>query len=139
MDFKIDTAAGRCKWLCLIVVGLWVPSAAAAMHFYGSAGVQATLVSAICCLAAGCLTFRVVEGAPGTRVQAFAVLIGTLIRGGFALAAVAIMQLLLNLTYDNYLIWLALFYLISLTVETLLLVRFKAPAGDGGDGRKSLP
>ena len=59
-------------------------------------------------------------------------MIGTLIRGAFALVAVGIMQFLLRLPYENYLIWLSLFYLFSLAVETGLLVRWKSKVAGSG-------
>jgi hypothetical protein len=55
-------------------------------------------------------------------MQAFAVLFGTIIRGVFALVGVAVMHFVLGLAYENYLIWLAVFYLVALALETALMI-----------------
>jgi hypothetical protein len=138
MEFKVDTTVNRCKWLSLALTALWLPVCGAAFHFYGTAGVVAATVSAVCCLVAGCITFWTVSGASQSRLQAFAVLIGTLIRGAFALVAVGIMQFLLGLTLENYLVWLSLFYLFSLAMETGLLVRWKSKGAGSGPGQTRL-
>jgi hypothetical protein len=51
------------------------------------------------------------------------VLLGTLIRAVFAFMGALAMDILLGLTPMNYLVWLALFYLISLAVETALMMK----------------
>ena len=122
MAFRTDSLAHRCKWLTLAIAGLWLVAVLPARHFFGIAGIEAASVSAISCLLGGCLTFWFVSRLTQPQMQAFAVLLGTGIRGIFALVAALVMQFSLELPHENYLIWLGLFYLVSLALETVLMV-----------------
>jgi hypothetical protein len=106
---------------------LWLLAAVPARYFFGTAGIAASSVSAATCLVGGWVTFWFAAHAKGARLQAFAVLSGTLIRGSFALAGALVMQFLLGLAQENYLIWLGLFYLTSLALETVMMLG--SPAG----------
>lgn len=122
MSIRTDTLGGRCTWLALAMGGLWLLTVVPARHLFGGGGVEATIVSALACLFAGWLTFWLATRLAQPRMQAFGVLLGTIIRGIFALLAAFVMQFVLELPYENYLIWLAIFYLASLGVETALLL-----------------
>lgn len=122
MHFHADTLASRCRWLALVLGGLWVLAVFPARHFFGAAGVVASSVSAASCLFAGWLTFWLALRLSRPRMQAFGVLGGTIVRGVFAFVAAFFMQFLLGIPYENYLIWLGLFYLASLAAETALLL-----------------
>ena len=126
MHLKADSLGERCKWLTLAVAGLWIVTVVPAHYWFGISGVQATVVSAVSCLAGGWLTFWFATRFTQPRVQALAVLFGTGIRGLFALVGGLVMQFLLHIGSDNYLIWLALFYLATLALETALVMK---PAG----------
>jgi hypothetical protein len=128
MQLKIDTLGQRCQWLGLAIGGVWLLTVPPARYFFGIAGIEASAVSAACCLLAGWLTFLFVARARQPRLQAFAVLLGTLFRGVFALLGALVMQYLLGLTFDNYLIWLSVFYLVALALETFFLLRSPARA-----------
>jgi hypothetical protein len=123
MYFKTDTLGQRCRWLGLAIGGLWLLSVLPARLFFGTAGVEASAVSAGCCLLAGWLTFLFVARVRRPQLQAFAVLLGTVIRGVFALLGALVMQFLLGLSFENYLIWLSIFYLVALALETVFLTR----------------
>jgi hypothetical protein len=69
------------------------------------------------------LTFLFVARVRRPQLQAFAVLLGTVIRGVFALLGALVMQFLLGLSFENYLIWLSIFYLVALALETVFLTR----------------
>jgi len=74
------------------------------------------------------MTFWLASRAAHGRQQAFAVLLGTAIRGVAALLGVLVMQIGLDLAKENYLLWLGLFYLVSLALETVLLTRSRGGA-----------
>src|SRR6516164_11144216 len=120
--FRAVTFESRCLWLAGIEVAVWLLALAPSSYFFGVAGVEAAAVSALACALAGIATFWLVDRTTEPRVQAFAALFGTVIRGAFAALAALVMQFLLGLAYQNYLIWLAVFYLLSLMVETALLM-----------------
>jgi hypothetical protein len=122
MFFRAQTFESRCLWLSGAEAAVWLLTLGPCSYFFGGAGVEATTVSALACALAGIATFWLVARITEPRVQAFAALFGTVIRGSFAALAAIIMQFVLGLTYQNYLIWLAIFYLLSLLVETILLM-----------------
>lgn len=122
MSFRADTPGGRTCWLALGATGLWLVTVVPAHYCFGLSGVEAVTVSAACCLAAGWLTFWLTARLLQPRMQVFGVLLGTGIRGLFALLAAFVMQMVLGLPYQNYLIWLGLFYLATLALETALMV-----------------
>jgi hypothetical protein len=121
MLFRAQTFESRCLWLAGAEVAAWLLTLAPGSYFFGIEGVLAATVSALACLLAGIATFWLVARMTEPRVQPFAALFGTVIRGSFAALAALAMQFLLGLAYQNYLIWLAIFYLLSLVVETVLL------------------
>src|SRR5882724_3210822 len=121
MQPHIDELGYRCKSLAWAIGGVWLLTVVPAWKIYGVAGIEAVAVSAFSCLAAGCVTFALVAFASQPRQQAFSVLLGTIVRALFALLGALVMHVLLGLTRENYLVWLVLFYLISLAVETVLM------------------
>ena len=122
MQFCLDTFGGRCRMLAVVICALWLLATGPAWHYFGNPGIQAATISAVCCLFAGIVTFRFARGRQ-PRMDAFAVLWGTAFRGVFALLGVFVMQVPLSIAAENYLIWLGLFYLASLALETALLLR----------------
>jgi hypothetical protein len=133
MHFRTETLGNRCTRLTVAIGVLWLLSLVPARHFFGVVGIEAAAVSAVCCLAGGCLTFWLAGRASKPQHQAFAVLLGTGIRGVAALIGVAVMQYVLDLVKENYLVWLGLFYLVSLALETFLMT--KPCAGARGASR----
>lgn len=122
MQLRIDTLRIRCKWLALALGGLWFVAIGPAYHFSGLSGVEAATVSAACCFLAGCLTFWLSARVSRPRIQVFAGLLGTGIRALLAATGALLMQFVLRLPPKDYLVWLGLFYLVSLGVETFLLL-----------------
>ncbi len=121
-NFRADTPGSRSRWLALGTAGLWLVAVVPAHYFFGAAGIEAASVSALCCLVAGWLTFSLAARLSEPRMQVFGALLGTIIRGLFALLAAFVMQIVLGLPYQDYLIWLGLFYLATLALETALMV-----------------
>jgi len=122
MQLRSLNFGSRCRLLGLAVVALWLLASVPAWHYFGAQGVQSVSVSAACCLLAGITTFRFARGRQ-PRQDAFTVLWGTMFRGLFALVGAFIMQVPLGIGYENYLIWLGLFYLVTLALETALLMQ----------------
>jgi hypothetical protein len=129
MQIRTDTLGRRCQWLGAGIGALWLLTVLPARHFFGTAGIEAAAVSAVCCLLAGCVTFLFAARFTQPRMQAFAVLFGTAVRGVFALAGALLMQFVLGLVHENYLIWLGVFYLVALALETALML---GPPGNAG-------
>ncbi len=102
--------------------GAWILTFGPARHFFGISGIEAVSVSAASCLLPGWLTFWCASRFKQPRMQALSVLFGTALRVFFALVGVVVMQFLLGLPYENYLIWLGIFYLVALAVETALMI-----------------
>jgi hypothetical protein len=103
--------------------GIWLLVLWPAGFFFGSGGVIAATASAASCFASGCLTFYIANQFTQPRMQAFGALSGTFVRSLFALVTALVMQFLIGLAPENYLIWLALFYMVGLGVETALLMK----------------
>jgi hypothetical protein len=129
MQFRTLTLGSRCTLLALAITALWLLVVLPAQRYFGMAGVEASGVSAVSCLLGGWVTFWLTTRLTQPRMQAVAVLFGTGIRGVFALAGAIVMDGLLGLAPANYLIWLGLFYLVSLALETVLLMK---PTGEAG-------
>ena len=123
MQVRIETLGRRCAWLGLGITALWLLAVGPALRYFGMSGVEATAVSAASCILGGWVTFWFAARLRQPRMQAFAVLFGTAIRAVFALAGAIVMDALLGIARENYLIWLALFYLASLALETVLLLK----------------
>jgi hypothetical protein len=100
----------------------WILSLLPAYLLFGMDGMIATTVSSLSCLAAGAATFYLVGLFVQTRMQAYGVLAGTLVRSVFALVAAIVMQFCFGLAPDNYFVWLGLFYLLALALETVVLM-----------------
>ncbi|HLJ12775.1 MAG TPA: hypothetical protein VKU82_16380 [Planctomycetaceae bacterium] len=107
---------------------MWLLLLLPAQRMFGREGVEAATISAATSLLAGFTTFWLAARTSNPRMQAFVMLFGTAIRGAFAVAGAFVMQFVVELRYENFLIWLGLFYLISLAVETSLLVRSGTPS-----------
>jgi hypothetical protein len=138
MQFRTESLGRRCLGLSAAIGALWLLSLFPARHFFGVAGIEAAAVSAVCCLTGGCLTFWLAARVSRPKHQAFAVLFGTAIRGIAALIGVAVMQYVLDLKQENYLVWLGLFYLVSLALETILMTKPRG-SGRGVDRPDSVP
>jgi hypothetical protein len=112
----------RCGWLAVITLLAWLLAALPAWSLFGGDGLAAAAISAVVCFLPGCIVFRLVAGDSGNLAQIRAVGIGTGLRVVCALGGAAIMDRAMGLPPKNYLIWLGLFYLLTLGVETWLIM-----------------
>jgi hypothetical protein len=124
--FKVETSGEACRLLAAVCAVACVIAVVPAAFVFGPDGIVATIVSAAACLASGCIIFWVVGAVAQPRVQAFAALGGMLVRSVFALVAALGMQFVLGISPDNYLIWLGLFYMLGLAVETVVLLKLQS-------------
>lgn len=112
----------RCGWLAVITLAACLLALIPAWKLYGQDGLMAEVFAAVVCFVPGCIVFRLIEGVSGSQAQIRSVLIGTGLRVVFALAGAAVMDAGLGFAPRNYLLWLGLFYLVTLAVETYLVM-----------------
>jgi hypothetical protein len=129
MQIRTETLPLRCWRLALAIGGLWLLAVIPARSFFGAGSVEAATVSAVCCLTGGCLAFWFAARLSRPRLQTFAVLIATAFRGFCALIGAIVMQVFMELPPETYLIWLGFFYLVSLALETAMMLGPRASSG----------
>jgi hypothetical protein len=117
-------ACQRCGMLTASTLALWVILAGPAYWLADSRGLEGLTISALLCWLPGCVVFFIVgllglgnnQAMPflmGSGLRLFAVLVG----------ALAINQWRADLGVREFLSWLIVFYLVTLVVETLLIVK----------------
>ena len=112
----------RCGWLAVITLAAWLVALLPAWKLFDSDGLVAEAFAAVVCFVPGCIVFRLVDGISGPQAQFRSVLVGTGLRVLSALAGAGVMDGALGLAPKNYLLWLGVFYLVTLAVETYLLM-----------------
>lgn len=115
--------------LGVVVLGVWLAAAVPAWLLAGVAGLEGLAWSAVLCFVPGGITLAAVDRLDERKRPVFGMLLGTGLRlafavwGGFVIA-LARPQLRLREFFG----WLVLFYLITLAVETRLLLRERPTA-----------
>jgi hypothetical protein len=105
-------------------LALWVILAGPAYWLADSRGLEGLTISALLCWLPGCVVFFIVGLLGLGNNQAMAVLMGSGLRMFAVLVGVlAINQWRADLGVREFLSWLIVFYLVTLVVETLLIVR----------------
>jgi len=123
-----ENLGGRCGRLAVAMLAGWMVALIPAVKLFGVDGFAALSFSAIVCYVPGCLIFWGIAGTTQAGAQIRAVVLGTLLRMAFALGGAWVMHGALAIAPRNYLVWLGLFYLISLAVETCLVMPRGRPA-----------
>lgn len=120
-----NTALSRCGVLVAATVGLWVLLVAPAWSLAGRAGIEGLTCAALLCLVPGCVLFVVASRfAESPSKSAMVVLGGTVGRMLFVLLGVLVLRdLRPALGFWEFIVWLLVFYLATLLIETLLAVR----------------
>jgi hypothetical protein len=121
--------------LVLGTLGLWLAAAAPARRLGGDLALLQSAVAALVCLVPAAVTLlwsgRALGGPP--EQQLLAVLGGTGLRlFAVLVAGVGLFLSVPALGHAAFLIWLVVFYLITLTLEVVLLVRRHPPDGAHG-------
>lgn len=125
--FRPQTCEGRCLALTGVSVVLLALQMPIASWLFGESGILAAGISCVSCLLPGCLLFVLASRCESAVDQVNCVLLGTLVRGGFCVVGAVVMEGLLHISRENYLIWLTVFYLVLLGCETALLLQWETP------------
>lgn len=131
MQPAVQTFVRRCGWLSLVTAGLWLVVVGPAYGMTGRNGVEDVSIFAIFCLLPGWLVFWLVSRygvatCRKTNAPAFAVLAGTGLRMIFGGLAIFLVISRRGQVENATLYWLALFYVVTLMVETFLVVKPEA-------------
>jgi hypothetical protein len=119
-----QTAWTRCVRLSVAALALWLVLAAPAWLVAGREGVIGLTIAAVLCLVPGCTVFCVAAGygTAGSHVP-LVFLGGTVLRMMFVLLGLVIVQTLNpHLGFREFVVWLLVFYLGLLAVETCLVL-----------------
>jgi hypothetical protein len=102
----------------------WVLLAYPAWRLGGQPGIEGLTFAALLCLVPGWLVFFVSSRYRVGSAQAIAVLMGTTLRLMFVLfGAFILTSVRKNLGFREFLVWLIVFYLATLTIETWLVLK----------------
>ena len=120
MNNTFTKNAGQLTFATMV---LWALAFFPARSMAGQTGVEGLTIAALLCLLPGLIVFAFVSLNPMPNQQAFVVLAGT----GFRLVIVAlgmmvVMSIRRDFTVQSFPIWIAVFYLETLAVETWLVV-----------------
>jgi hypothetical protein len=127
-----QTAWTRCAWLSAAAVCLWLVLTGPAWFLAGREGLIGLSAAAALCLVPGWAVFWIAAGygAAGSDVP-LVILGGMALRMVFVLLGMLIVQTLdPHLGFREFIVWLLVFYLCLLTVETcLVLVKSASRSG----------
>jgi hypothetical protein len=119
-----QTAWNRCRWLLVATVLLWLVLAGPAWFMAGRFGLIGLSLAALLCLVPGWTVFWIAAsyGPSGTQVP-LVILGGTVLRIVFVLLGLLIVQTIdPRLGFREFVVWLLVFYLCLLAVETCLVL-----------------
>ena len=106
------------------LAGLWLLLSAPAWWIAGWAGLEGLTIAAVLCLVPGWLVFLLASGYGFANFQAVAVLGGMTLRMLFVLAGTLIvLSTRSHLRLKEFVIWLLVFYLAALAVETGIVLK----------------
>lgn len=117
--------ARRCGWLLAATAGCWLLLSGPAWWLAGRAGVEGLTIAAVLCFVPGCLVFVLGALVESLRSQTpMLVLAGSVLRMLFVLAGLMVVQSIRpDLGFREFTVWLLVFYLAMLLVETWVLTR----------------
>lgn len=134
---EMQTATNQCGWLTASVGAVWLVLAGPVALWLGPVGLEGLSYAALLCLVPGWLVFWVTCRYRVPSIHAAVVLLGTGFRLAFVLLGLlAVRSVRPQLGFQEFQLWLIVFYLAALAVETLLVAR-QAPARGGGAGTDS--
>lgn len=113
-----------CGILTAATVVLWLVLARPAWLLGGPAGLEGVTYAAVLCLLPGWLVFFIASRYRVATARAMAILAGTVFRLLFVLIGVLVLTAVREgLGFREFLVWLIVFYLTTLCIETWLIVR----------------
>jgi len=124
-----ESALRHCGWLTAVTLGVFGVAVWPVFHWSGRAGIEEMSLAAGLCLFPGWLAFWLVSRYVAAKSRALAVLAGSLLRMFLVLGGVLVLRTVWGELPKSFLIWLCVFYLLSLVVETVLVTRTLLPAG----------
>lgn len=123
----------RCGVLTASAVVLWGLLAGPAYWLAGASGLEGLTYSALLCVVPGCLLFFAIPFFEFAQNKAYAFLVGSGLRMFVVLVATLILhEIRADLGLKEFLSWLVAFYVVTLLVETLLIVKSPEPNAAGG-------
>jgi len=127
------TAKGRCGWLTAATAGLWLLLAGPAYFVAGTAGLEGLSIAALLCLIPGWIVLFLEAYVAGGNSPSLLILSGTVLRLLFVLVGTLVMQSVhQHLQFREFTAWLLVFYLATLLVETLLVLKQVQPPVQAG-------
>ena len=109
-------------WLSAVVLGVWLAALGPALLWAGPAALEGLIWAAALCLVPGWLVIFVVSKAEARRRDVLGMLLGTGLRlVAVSIGAIAVALWRPNLRVKEFFLWLAVFYVVALAVETRLL------------------
>jgi hypothetical protein len=112
------------SWLTAAVAGLWLLSAFPAWSLAGLTGVRGLSCAALLCLVPGWLVILLGGSYRVASTPTFMILAATLLRMFFVLVGALIVRFSFpGLRFQEFALWLILFYLLTLFVETIQAVK----------------
>jgi hypothetical protein len=124
-------AWARCGWLLAATVVLWLALAGPAWFVAGRDGMIGLTTAAVLCLVPGWTVFGLAAsfGSSGSQVP-LVILGGTVLRMVFVLLGLVIVQTVNpRLGFREFIVWLLVYYLCLLAVETCLVLLTSASQG----------
>lgn len=124
-----ESALRHCGWLTAVTLIVFGIAAWPVSRWSGRAGVEELSFAAGLCLFPGWLAFWLVSRYVAAKSRALAILAGTTLRMLLVLGGVLVLRMQWGGLPKSFLVWLCVFYLLSLVVETVLVTRTLLPAG----------
>ena len=114
----------QCIKLTVGVLVAWLVLVGVAYSVAGNWGVVGLSVASLLCLIPGWIVFVLVSSTPKVESQGVFILAGTLIRMLFVLAGLLYCRFFFpRLGVSEFVVWLVVFYLYTLLLETIFLLR----------------
>lgn len=122
-----ESALRQCGWLTAVTLVVLGVAAWPVFHWFGRAGIEEMGFAAGLCLFPGWLAFWLVSRYVAAKSRALAILAGSTLRMLIVLGGVLVLRMQWGELPKSFLVWLCVFYLLSLIVETVLVTRTLLP------------
>ena len=127
-----SSTLAQCRWLVLAAAALWLVLSVPAQRMGGMSGIWGLTLAAAIAVVPGCLVIFFNGRAASADSRSVILLAGTLIRMGLVLGSVLVIRYLRpDWGFREFYLWLIVFYLGALAIETAMLagqIRGRRPA-----------